>query len=131
MRLLVCGSRHYDDRDYLYSCLDELAAVLKISCIIEGEAPGADLMSREWAESRGVPFDPYPADWKAHGRAAGPIRNRQMLAEGKPDLVVAFPLSSSRGTRDMIEVARSAEVTTWVMPEDRHLVTALGEGVFG
>ena len=72
----------------------------------------------------------YPADWDRHGKSAGPIRNRQMLAEGHPDLVVAFPDTVSRGTWDMIGAARHAGVKVWVMPEDMKEVDALGEGVF-
>jgi hypothetical protein len=40
-----------------------------------------------------------PADWQKHGTAAGPIRNKQMIVSGKPDLVLAFP--GGRGTADM------------------------------
>lgn len=47
----------------------------------------------------------FPADWKKYGRAAGPIRNTEMLVKGKPDLVIAFHynLDRSKGTKDMIQ----------------------------
>jgi hypothetical protein len=48
----------------------------------------------------------YPADWKQHGKAAGPIRNQQMV-DTKPDLVLAFPLPGSRGTWDAVERAEA------------------------
>lgn len=51
-----------------------------------------------------------PADWKKHGKAAGPIRNQSMLTEHKPDLVIAFPLGESKGTRDMIRKAKAAGI---------------------
>jgi hypothetical protein len=50
----------------------------------------------------------YRADWAKHGRAAGPIRNKQMLEEGKPDLVVAFP--GGQGTANMMSQVREAGV---------------------
>ena len=50
----------------------------------------------------------FPADWKTYGRAAGPLRNARMIAEGKPDLVLAFP--GGRGTADMTRKARAAGV---------------------
>ncbi len=130
MRVLVCGSRDYIDRDYLFGFLDDLAGVVKVDCIIEGRASGADQLAGEWAETRGVSHEAYPARWQKHGKRAGPIRNEQMLTEGKPDLVVAFPLPSSKGTWHMVGIARTARVTTWIMPQDRYSVTALGEGVF-
>ena len=47
-------------------------------------------------------------DWEKHGRAAGPIRNKLMLDEGRPDLVVAFP--GGRGTANMVKQASAASV---------------------
>jgi hypothetical protein len=79
-----------------------------IDVLIEGEAPGADTLAREWATEQGIPVERYPADWNRHGKAAGPIRNRRMLVEGKPDLVVAFP--GGRGTANMISQAEAAGV---------------------
>jgi len=49
-----------------------------------------------------------------HGRAAGPVRNAQMLAEGKPDFVVAFP--GGRGTADMCKQARARGVKVVEVP---------------
>jgi len=62
----------------------------------------------EWAKNRGIPFDVYMADWEGLGRKAGPIRNQQMLVEGKPDLVVAFP--GGKGTAGMVTLPRDAGV---------------------
>lgn len=80
-----------------------------IDVLIEGEAPGADTLSREYADRCKIPVEPYPAKWRLHGRKkAGPIRNGQMLVEGKPDLVVAFP--GGTGTANMMRQARAAGV---------------------
>jgi hypothetical protein len=46
-----------------------------------------------------------PADWKTHGRSAGPKRNLMML-DMKPDLVLAFWDGKSPGTKHLIENAR-------------------------
>lgn len=54
------------------------------------------------------PVRAFPADWHRDGKAAGPIRNRRMLLEGMPDLVVAFP--GGRGTADMVRRARAAGI---------------------
>jgi hypothetical protein len=61
-------------------------------------------MAGQWAQRRGIACIAYEADWKHEGRAAGPIRNKRMLDEGSPDLVVAFP--GGRGTANMIGQAR-------------------------
>lgn len=106
MRVLVCGGRDFIDGAAVKSALDALPE--GPLTIIEGGASGADNFARLWAEFRGVPCETYRADWSAHGRAAGPIRNKQMLDEGKPDLVIAFP--GGRGTANMIKQARVAGV---------------------
>lgn len=65
-------------------------------------------MAGYWARKRGLTNRKFPANWDAHGRAAGAIRNKQMLLEGKPDLVIAFP--GGRGTADMVRRAQEAGV---------------------
>jgi hypothetical protein len=111
MRVLVCGSRHFAEYQLLSSTLDAIKPLL----IIEGEARGADKMAAVYAEHHGIPVERYPANWDLHGKAAGPIRNTQMLREGKPDLVVAFLAPNSRGTRNMISQAEKAGVPVKVI----------------
>jgi hypothetical protein len=107
-RVVVFGGRAYADRETLFLVLDQHHARREFSVLIEGEAPGADTLSREWAESRAVDVEPFPADWKKHGRAAGPIRNQQMIDQGRPDLGIAFP--GGRGTADMTKRLRVAGI---------------------
>ena len=106
-RVLVCGDRNWTDRDLLFGILSEAHFYIGISCVIEGEARGADTMAREWAEERAITCEPYPANWAKFGRAAGPIRNTQMLNEGNPDIVYAFhdDIDASKGTGNMVKQA--------------------------
>lgn len=76
--------------------------------IISGMSTGADSIAVDWAACNWCKVDEYPADWDKHGRAAGPIRNKKMLLEGRPDLVVAFP--GGRGTANMIKLAKEVGV---------------------
>ena len=101
----------------MFGALDFLNATQAVTCVIEGEAPGADTIARWWAVRRGISIDAYPAKWDEYGKAAGPIRNKQMLVEGKPDLVVAFTpdLSTSRGTKNMVEQARLKSIPVLVI----------------
>ena len=105
-RVLVTGTRNYSDVGTLNAVLDDIRPVV----VIEGAARGADDLAHEWAVSRGVQNDRFPANWRQYGRAAGPIRNKQMLVEGIPDLVVAFPESGGRGTQNMMKQALKAGV---------------------
>lgn len=99
MRMLVCGGRDYFDAERIELVLDILAP----SFVIHGDARGADSLAANWAVRRGVPHKCFVADWQQYGRSAGAKRNRQMLAEGKPQLVVAFP--GGVGTHDMVGAA--------------------------
>ena len=110
MVVLVCGGREYNDRDRLYARMDRLCSVFPFPDItlIHGAARGADHLCDLYARDRGLRCLRFPADWATHGRAAGAIRNQQMLDEGKPDVVIAFP--GGKGTEDMIRRARKAGV---------------------
>ena len=83
--------------------------------LIHGGAEGADLLADQWGVVNWLEIEEYKADWDKYGKAAGMIRNRQMLEEGKPDLVVAFPTKNSIGTWGMIKIAREAGVETIVI----------------
>lgn len=108
MKILVCGGREFDDYDLLSSTLDEVTTDLEeIDTVIEGGAIGADFLARVYAKMCGYEWRRYKADWKKHGRGAGPVRNQEMLDRENPDLVVAFWDGQSRGTRDMFERAQS------------------------
>lgn len=108
--VLVCGSRDWTDERVIFSDLDDIHAVTPIGCIVEGRAPGADKIGGWWAESRGVAHAQFPANWGFYNKGAGPKRNGWMIRFGHPDLVLAYPLPSSRGTYNMIEQAESAGV---------------------
>lgn len=121
-RILVCGSRNWSDRDYLEGVLDRALESYGIDVVIHGAARGADTMAGEWASKRGIPVMAFPADWAAHGRAAGPIRNQRMLTEGMPTLVLAFhdDIEASKGTRDMVRRAKQANVRAIVLRHGDH-----------
>lgn len=131
MRVLVCGGRTYGvpmyppnadaeqrqtARTIAYREVERLRAALDklddegdgIDCIIHGAANGADRHASDWAGDHAIANEPYEADWENQGTFAGPARNKRMLQEGRPDLVVAFP--GGKGTRNMIELARKAGV---------------------
>jgi len=108
MRLLVCGDRHWTDYNTIRRVIKEYSPEV----VIEGEARGADSLARLAAESLNIPVIKFPAQWDLYGRAAGPIRNKQMLEEGKPDMVLAFHdnTQASKGTKNMVMLARKAYI---------------------
>jgi hypothetical protein len=108
-RVLVCGGRDYNDEERVFGTLDEIHKRSRITAIIQGYATGADDLAREWGYGqRNCAILSFAPDWNRYGKAAGPKRNAQMLAEGKPDLVVAFP--GGKGTANMVAQARAAGI---------------------
>ncbi len=128
MRVLICGDRNYGV--YLGDSLKKPLAAKKVrakarrkmlafiitlpknTVIIDGGAKGADSLANEVALENGYPTERYFAQWNLYGRAAGPIRNKQMLDEGRPDKVAYFhdDIENSKGTADMISISRKAGI---------------------
>lgn len=124
MRVLVTGSRYHPE-----SFIERVHAVLfplfhvfseggeKIT-FIHGDNPrGVDAMVKKIAEELGANEWAIPAEWDffrslGKPKAAGAIRNLEMVEELQPDMVIAFPHSNGRGTQDCIEAARRAGIIT-------------------
>jgi predicted Rossmann-fold nucleotide-binding protein len=132
VRVLVCGGRDYGEipkgmtrftpawhsaqekaeaeRAVIRRVLQRIVSANDV--LIHGAASGADKVAAAWAKSEGIECLPFPADWYPNGRqggldrSAGPRRNQQMLDEGRPDFVIAFPGGS--GTADMVRRAEAA-----------------------
>ena len=98
--VLVCGGRKFGGWPAVQQVLDRISP----DTIIHGAASGADSMAGRYARENNIPCREFPAEWRRYGRSAGHRRNQQMLDEGKPDLVVAFP--GGTGTRNMVKIAR-------------------------
>lgn len=110
MIAIVTGGREYRDRAMVEVVLNDVDP----SQIWHGGARGADKFAAEYAETWGIHTSVCDADWKKHGRAAGPIRNQHMIASavalrssfGAEFIVIAFP--GGRGTADCVKRARLA-----------------------
>lgn len=111
MVVLVCGGRDWIDLDRTYYALDLLRFRVEIIKLIHGGARGADTLAGDWAKTREIHVETYPANWSLHGRRAGYLRNQQMLDKGTPDLAVAFP--GGRGTADMVRRCQREGINVW------------------
>lgn len=115
MKVLVCGDRNWINEAPIRERLSKLP---KDTIILEGGARGADTLARHAAEFLGLKVIEFPADWDKYGRAAGPIRNEQMIDEG-PGLVIAFhpDISKARGTADTVGRAKRRNITVEIISE--------------
>lgn len=103
MRVIVAGTRDFNDPPRLFRYLDAYHARRPITSVVCGMARGVDSIGRDWAISRGIQVDEFPADWKRLGNKAGPLRNIQMAENA--DALIAIWDGKSRGTKHMIDTA--------------------------
>ena len=75
MRMLACGGRDYSDAARVNATLDAIHAKTPVTLLINGGARGADYLAHMWATTRAIDTRIFKADWKTHGKSAGPIRN--------------------------------------------------------
>jgi hypothetical protein len=118
VRVLVCGGRHFADRQRVFEALDTIHRETGITEVIHGDCRGADRLAGEWAGRKQIPISVYRADWdnidlpgakirmrngRPYDATAGFRRNIRMLIEGAPQLVIAFP--GGNGTEHMVAQA--------------------------
>ena len=116
-RVIIAGSRNFDDYDLLRKKCGRLLKMENVE-IVSGHARGADTLGEKFAEENGIPLKVFPAQWDTYGKAAGPIRNRQMAeyaAQADCGFLVAFPKGESNGTRNMIRTAKWYDLTVYVV----------------
>lgn len=106
-RIIVTGGRDFADRELVYATLDAVRARFGEIILSHGDGRGCDQLCDDWARSRGVMTERYPADWDRYGRSAGPRRSAEMIRAGGA-LLVAFP--GGRGTRGAISMAERAGI---------------------
>ena len=127
-RIIIAGTRTFDDYALLRKTMCNLFGQVPPSQIevISGHClTGADHYGEVFARRNGTQLTLFPADWKKYGKAAGPVRNRQMAEYAAPDgYCVIFWDGKSRGSRNMIAEAKKAGVkTVIVMYENKNTAT--------
>lgn len=114
MRILITGSRTWSNEAVIEN---EIATVMyenKVgaSCyvtLVVGGARGADQIAQKYGEEAGMHIELHAADWDRYGKAAGPIRNQEMVDSGA-DICLAFIAPGSKGARDCADRAKKAGI---------------------
>lgn len=123
-RLLITGSRAhqwtpYDSHALLIAVREILEKTHELPVLIHGGATGADTdAARAGQRLLGLSIEVHRADWNTYGRAAGPIRNKEMVNLGA-GLCLAFPDhpkgQGSQGTWNCIDLAHQAGIPVLVV----------------
>lgn len=106
MRLILAMGRRLSDAALIHSALDAVWSRHAIEVVIHGGHPGPGAVAEDWARAHDVHVVRYPANWKLHGRRAESARNAFMLADSRPDALLALP--GGEETRKLVESADSA-----------------------
>ena len=107
MKLGIVGSRTFNDYDFMVETIEQNLDVNKITTIVSGGALGADSLAAQFAEDYGLELEVYRPDWKEYGKAAGMIRNSDIVKAS--DGIIAFWDGKSKGANDSIKKARKQE----------------------
>jgi Protein of unknown function (DUF2493). len=117
--VIVTGSRNMKDWHKVWKELDSLVREYPSLLVRRGDCPtGVDYFTSAWVQSWYTPSSVcesvYVAAWDDFGKAAGPIRNREMAQAGA-DLCLAFPLGESRGTWNCVNECKKAGIPVEVI----------------
>lgn len=110
MRTIIAGSRTIKD----YSVVEKAvkASGFTITEVVSGNAAGVDKLGECYGANHNISVSLFPANWNQYGRSAGPIRNREMAENA--DALIAIWDGVSRGTKNMIDVARKLKLKVFV-----------------
>jgi hypothetical protein len=112
-RILVTGSRDWNDRDTIWRALGDAVAPVPVDrelVVVHGHCPrGADAMADLWSRKYGATVERHPANWQLEGKRAGFIRNARMVNLGA-DICLAFIKDGSRGASHTARLAEQAGI---------------------
>lgn len=111
MKVIIAGGRDIENHSLVQMAIE--AAGFYFSEVVSGGARGVDYVGAALAALHGVPVRIYEAEWRQHGKAAGPMRNRKMAEYA--DALIAVWDGKSRGTKNMIEEMERMEKPVFVL----------------
>jgi hypothetical protein len=109
MKVIIAGSRDITEYDIVLNAVK--LSQFHITEVVCGKAKGVDTLGEEFGLKNDIPVKFFPADWNGLGRAAGPIRNKQM--GDYADALIAI-WNGSKGTKHMIDYAISKDLKVYV-----------------
>lgn len=115
--LVVTGGRDFEDRARASAALSSVFRDHPITAFFHGDARGADRLAASECSYLfpDIPIFAVPADWGRHGKAAGMLRNKEMLQAaitytGSVYEVILLAFPGGTGTAGCRDTARELGV---------------------
>lgn len=108
-RILITGSRTWTDNTRIRNALAHWCEQYPDAVLVHGNARGADRIAAVIWRRWGLPTEAHPANWSQHGRAAGHLRNREMVQLGAT-VCIAFIRNHSPGASGCVALAHQAGI---------------------
>lgn len=113
MKLAIVGSREFPDEDFAKTEIIKILSKGNVHILVSGGAKGIDTLAEKGVDivkeiyKIDIEKEIYHANWSKHGKSAGYMRNKDIVANS--DKVVAFWDGASRGTKHSIDLAIKAK----------------------
>lgn len=108
-KVIVAGSREFDDYQFLKKKLDFLLMNVKEEIeIVSGTARGADMLGERYANENNYNIISFKPNWNEFGKRAGYLRNEDMAKYA--NACVVFWMNKSKGSKHMIDIAKKYNI---------------------
>lgn len=104
MKVIVAGSRNFNDYNSLEKKMDTILKNQDNVTIISGTAIGAGKLGERYAGENHHKLVKYVPMWDIFGKKAGYMRNEEMVRSS--DAAVVFWDGKSKGTKHMIDISK-------------------------
>ena len=118
VRLALVGGRTFNDYTIFSTNIEFILTKWNVTLpdilqIVSGGASGADTLAEKWAKEHNIPMVVFKPDWDKFGKAAGPMRNSDIV--NMATHLIAFPSEDSKGTWDSIAKAQKKGIPTEIV----------------
>ena len=114
VKILIAGSRTITDYEIVKTAIKKSGFF--ISEVVSGGAAGVDKLGEKWAQENLTPIKRFLPDWKTHGKAAGPIRNTELVKYCEAAILVWDGVS--KGTQDTLNKIQKAGKQVFIYVPD-------------
>jgi hypothetical protein len=116
LKIIIAGSRNFNNEKLLFQKCGSIISKNPVTEIISGNSKGADLLGEKFAIANSLSVTKFIPNWQLYGKGAGEKRNIEMAKHANG--LIAFWDGKSKGTKNMIEIAKKYNLRLWLIHID-------------